>query len=393
MRLAFLQWIALLFPAAAAAAGAARAEEAALRWRLEKGETLRYRMTVDQRTRHFGAGSPTNGPGDAVETAQRTRIVWRLSVREIDLSGNARVACRYEEVAVDLHQLMLGRIAWDSTKKEDAVRADDPAVRPFSKLVGREFSFALAPDGRIVEVAGFDAVAKELLDGVEDNPVAVAALTSAFGEDAVRAALERSFAVLPPAGGAGAGESGTGGAGGGESGSGGRAGGEASGSGGRAGASTSPASWRRAVEQAVPILGRLRYETDYTLVARDAARARISGAVRVAVVPEEETPVPAPRAAAPERDPGNGGSGAGAVRPPPSAAARDLARALDVALEDARGEIAVEFAAPGHLRRSETRLSMRVRSSARPPIAPRDGPGAARDEAHVEATIVVERVD
>jgi hypothetical protein len=322
---------AILLFAAIAAAAPARAADFALRWRLEKGEVLRYRMVAEQKTTH-GAQN-----GEPVETSQRTRIVWRLAVREIDRAGNARIDCRYEEVAVDLDQLVLGHIAWDSTKKEDLASGDDPAVRPFAELVGQQFSFSLAPDGTVREVAGFDRIVKAMLSGLEDNPIAVAALSSGYGEDAVRAALERSFAVVPAAS-----------------------------------AVPENARWRRESEQSVPVLGTIRYETDFAIegVKRPEGGGpglfRIGANVRLSAVPP--------------------------AAPGEEGAAQGFERWLGVVFEGGSGSAAISFAERGYLEKSETRLEMKLRTSAKPPVAPAEGPGAAAIEAVVRETVTVERL-
>jgi len=135
---------------AAVASHAARAAgEVTLAWKLEKGATLRYTLDSDQEATQRLAGSDPEG----FKTTQRELIEYRLSVLDVDpVSGTARVLCRYERVQIDLNQMMLGMVKWDSRDRDDVARADEPAVKPFARLVGQEFSFLLSPSGDVADV-------------------------------------------------------------------------------------------------------------------------------------------------------------------------------------------------------------------------------------------------
>jgi len=166
----------------------------ALEWRMAKGASLRYRYTSAQTTEQRQDGPSA----ETVTTSQREEIEYRLTAIEEDpRTGGARVICRYDQVAIDLEQLMLGRVRWDSRKKEDLARGEEPAVRPYAKLVGQEFGFLLGRGGHVSEMRGHDRVRAALLQGLEDSPFAKLALGGAFGDEAVRSALERAFAVVP----------------------------------------------------------------------------------------------------------------------------------------------------------------------------------------------------
>jgi hypothetical protein len=306
----------------AMALGARDSRAAEIRWKLAKGDVLRYKMTADQKT------TQDLGRGDPFDTAQRSTIVWRLAVQEVDPAGNARILCRFEAVAIDMDQMMIGRVAWDSTKKEDAARADDPVIQPFAQLVGKEFNFGMSASGRVTDVRGYEDVARALLSSVKDNPLAQAALASGFGDEAVRASLEGAFAVVPKA------------------------------------PVERGATWQRTSERRIPLLGTLRYATEFRLDDLEAggARARIGAKTRLDV-----------------------------VEPAGTEAAADLAKRLDVEWKGGGGEATIAFGVEaGRLERSESRVEMTLRSKARPPVAPGEGPGAVGVDVKVRQLVVVE---
>lgn len=230
-------WFVLALGLAALAAPA-RAQETpppALRWRFDRSEpALLYRYASKQATELAFADAPAGSP--PARSRLDTRIDYRLTVQEVDpVTGVARISCRYDTVAVDGEQALLGKFAFDSAK-EDARQVDDPRMKPYAALTGQEFVFLLAPDGRVPEVRGLDKVRQAMLLGSEDNPVAVHDVQTNFGDAAVRALLERSFHVLPddPAAPAGA-------------------------------------KWTRVVEAPVALLGGVRYETAFKLGERHVA--------------------------------------------------------------------------------------------------------------------------
>lgn len=309
------------------AGSAARGVE--LRWKLGSGETVRYRLTTDQRARSTVSppGAPATNGEEPVETRQRQAIVWRMTVLEVDSRGLARIACRYESIAVDMEQMMLGRIAWDSTRREDAARSDDPVIRPFATLVGLEFQFGLGARGEVVDVRGFEKVRDAMLRGLDDNPFARAALTSGFGEDATRAALERAFAFVPEK-------------------------------------PVEPgATWSTQSDQSIPLLGTLRYATTWRLAGLDGGAATIEGRTALSAIAAE---------------PANGPGG-------------PLAEPLDIEWKGGEASSTIQFSIEtGRVLKSETRARMALRSKVKPPVAPADGPSAVAADVAVEQTSVVE---
>jgi hypothetical protein len=300
-----------------------------LSWRLEKGAVLRYRYTTDQTTRHRQPNAPPET--DAIETHQVERVEYRLTVLENDLAtGTARVLCRYDQVAIELDTMALGKSAWDSKKEEDRARADDPAVRPFAHLLGQEFSFVLGADGAVSDVRGLDAVRRAVMAGLEDSAYARTALGGVFSDEAVRGELERGFRCLPPRGAA------------------------------------PGATWRPPpFEQPIPLLGTLVYDVDSKLESLDGGTATTSFKVRLS-------------------------KGA----PPAPAAGDPIAQTIAVDLREGSGEGRAVFSATrGALERSEATFAMKLATRLLEPVAPKSGPKAVEALSEVAEKVTVERID
>ncbi len=322
--------LAALALAAAALAPLARAgDPVTLAWKLEKGTVLRYRFSTEQVSVQRSV-PPDPAGGEGVQTKQIETIEYRLTVLDRDpASGAARIVCRYEHVAVELEQMMLGRIKWDSKKREDLARGSEPAVRPYARLLGQEFSFLLAPSGAVSDVRGHDKVRAEVLAGLEDSPFAALALGGAFGDEAVRSDLERAFAILPP------------------------------------GPIEPGASFARTFDQPLPLLGTLRYETKTALEKVADGKAHLAFETALAAV----------------------GS------PAPAAAADPVASKIEIEFKGGKGKGTVVFdAAAGRLERSEGEVRMTLASRLLPPVAPKEGPGAASVVSEVIQRFTIERI-
>jgi len=293
-----------------------------LRWTWTPGAQHRYRVTARQTSRHDLGEQP-------FETHQTVTLTYALTVQERDAEGRARITCRYERVALDLEQMGLGRVVWDSELAADQKRRDEPAIRPFAELVKRSFQLQIAPDGRVPEgsIEGFQKIRDAVLGPIRDQPLVVQSYEPAFSDAAIRATFERAFQVAPPK-------------------------------------PVSPgASWSRDIEQPVPFLGALRFTSTLRLAAIEKGQARIEIVGKLAAV----------KASAPTAKPD--------------------ARPLAVELESGsvRGEARFDVAA-GWLSWSEVYAEMTLRTRIPEPHAPDRGPGARSVRSRIHQTLTVERL-
>jgi uncharacterized protein DUF6263 len=136
-----------------------------LRWKYEKGQELRYRTTQK-------VSSDVNG----TPVRQQMSTTMALEVKEVDEKGVVTILVRYEAVAARAS----GVQEYDYDSEKDKEPPDDPPTRMMSKLVGQVFTMKTGPDGKVLEVRGYEKL--------------VEAMSKAFGED--EAARERAKQAL-----------------------------------------------------------------------------------------------------------------------------------------------------------------------------------------------------
>ncbi|MHC4393976.1 MAG: DUF6263 family protein [Planctomycetota bacterium] len=317
---------ALLFvPQAALAQDAGPPFE--LRWKLAPGDELRYRVVSDQTARQHVMEK-------VFDTAQKETIEYQLTAQERTPDGNLRLTCRYDRVALALNQLILGEMAWDSAKPEDAKDRELPNVRPYAALLGRSFLMTLRPDGSIPKggIKGYDEIRDAVLEPVADQPFANSAIAPAFSDEAIRSSFERVFRLGP-------------------------------------GEAVQPgATWKHAFTQPVALMGELRYQVDYQLVALEGEPGRRIAHVTYTV-----------SITAPEPN--------GSAEAEPATASE----AMRVVLTEGGGQGEARFAIDqGRLLQSRTEVFMDVSTAMVDSLGPSGGPGERAVRSEVRQTITLD---
>jgi hypothetical protein len=173
--------------AAAVLLGALQDGKTDLRWKFQKGQELRYR--VSQNTTIDTAGL-------TVEQAVKTTYFY--AVAGVDEKGAAALTVKYEAVAIKSSGLQ--DLEFDSEKHKEVPA--DPTARLVSRLVGQSFSLKLGPSGKVLEVAGFDKILDSLFKGSEDDAQMAAqrqALKQAYSDEAMQSMMQQMFMPLPEA--------------------------------------------------------------------------------------------------------------------------------------------------------------------------------------------------
>jgi hypothetical protein len=173
--------------AAAVLLGALQDGKTDLRWKFQKGQEIRYR--VSQNTTIDTAGL-------TVEQAVRTTYFY--AVAGVDEKGTAALTVKYEAVAIKSSGLQ--ELEFDSEKHKEVPA--DPTAQLISRLVGRSFSLKLGPSGKVLEVAGFDKILDSLFKGSEDDAQMAAqrqALKQAYSDEAMQSMMQQMFMPLPEA--------------------------------------------------------------------------------------------------------------------------------------------------------------------------------------------------
>ena len=179
--------LALMLSCASAGPSAGgQAEPVELRWTYVTGDILRYRMT--QRVSSDAGGTPVR---------QQMSTTMALEVKEVDATGAVTVRALYEAVAARASGIQ----EYDYYSEKDKEPPDEPAARMMSKLVGQSFSMRLGPDGKVLDVRGYDRVIEAMSKGVGDDEAtrerARQALGQMFSDEAFKSRMQQLAPPLP----------------------------------------------------------------------------------------------------------------------------------------------------------------------------------------------------
>lgn len=211
-----------------------------LRWKLRKGDELRYR------TSHK---STAEGAGVFLE--KEMAITYAHAVTEVDERGVAILRCTYEALAVKASGIQ--NYEYDSRKDKEP--PPDPGVRTIARLVGQSFTLKLSPAGRVTEVRGFDKILDALVKDTADPEAVRKALQQVFSDEATQSMMQQIYLPLPP--------------------------------------EKVPVgnAWTNEISFEFPVVGRVKLETKSTLAGVEAGRARIEQAMKMELKGEGGAPV------------------------------------------------------------------------------------------------------
>jgi hypothetical protein len=191
----------VLFAIAAVGSGAAgppAAEQSVqLRYQWTKGDVLEYRVTLHS----TGEVSGVPGRGD---TKTEQMITQRITLTVDGVAPNG-VASVHETVTAIRSEssALVGKIIVDTAKPSDDTT--DPIGQAMSKMlaavVGQPINIVITPDGTVRSIEGGSRLLERIAQGANADPEMAAAsqaLTSLYGDQAIRGMLEQSFPKLPP---------------------------------------------------------------------------------------------------------------------------------------------------------------------------------------------------
>jgi Family of unknown function (DUF6263) len=170
-------------------------QEVTLRYRWNKGETLRYRIT--QHTASNISGLP--GMGD-ITVEQTISQVFRSSTENVAQNGSTTLQQVIESAKVDFNTPM-GKLAYDSANPS---AAPDPQTKmlqaTFSAMIGEPVTVIMDSTGTVEKVEGFTRLVEKMFKTLPQDPASAAglnALKTSLSDDAMRNMLGQGFAVLP----------------------------------------------------------------------------------------------------------------------------------------------------------------------------------------------------
>jgi hypothetical protein len=157
----------------------------ALRWKLAKGQVLRYRSEMKQEQK----------TGDTVLTT-RIDTVYRYEVRSVSSDGRITIDVTHEAIRVWMDGPT--PVDFDSTRKGEAAKLNDPEFSViFAPLIDVHASLEMDPSGKISGFKGMtEAVAKVVSSLKTDKQRELAeGVRSQFEDDSLRQTLE--YNVFP----------------------------------------------------------------------------------------------------------------------------------------------------------------------------------------------------
>lgn len=217
-----LRAAALLAVLALGANSTAPQEPVRLRLQFEAGECLRYRMTQVQTMESELLGT----------IATTSSMVFRQEVASVAEDGTASLGLRYEAVKMDMDGP--AAMSFDSTRTgEEAKKNDARLAKVFGPMLEARLGMTIEPSGRVTEITGFKELLEAALSGVSEggNAEVGEMLKELLSEDALRKMVEINvFPAEPLAPGA---------------------------------------SWKRSLDQKIPMFGNLKVELDNTFAGTE----------------------------------------------------------------------------------------------------------------------------
>lgn len=171
---------------AAAALLAIAQDRVELKWKFQKGQEFRYRVTQK---------STVDMAAMTLEQSVKTTLSY--TVDEVAGDGTASITIKYEAVAAKA----TGPLEYDYDSERDKEAPQHPAVATMARMVGLSFSVKMEPSGRIREVKGFDKFMEAVLKDLGDDPQAPMMremFKQNFSDEMMQSNMQQSFLPLPP---------------------------------------------------------------------------------------------------------------------------------------------------------------------------------------------------
>lgn len=178
---------------AASWAGVLSAQEnVGLAYTWTKGDTTRYRMTMEKSTKVTGA--------QQMEAIQNRFFVWRQEVKDVAADGSATIEARYESAGVRIRVPSVNMdFSYDPGNPEDEKRANSPLAVPYVALAGEAIVFKVSKNGKVLEVSGFEPMTEKIAEKVTAAPKGAQQVDQAKGMlgELLTAQMEAAFRPLP----------------------------------------------------------------------------------------------------------------------------------------------------------------------------------------------------
>jgi hypothetical protein len=139
----------------------ASAQNVQLRYRWNKGEEIRYRMTMQT---SMNANLPLQGVGDlSIKTATTSTI--RIVVDDVAADGKVTLKETIEAVHLESESNAPGappKTVYDSAS---GIAPTDPAAQGLAAIIGQPITFVMLPSGAAEKVEGMNQIMEKVLGG------------------------------------------------------------------------------------------------------------------------------------------------------------------------------------------------------------------------------------
>jgi Family of unknown function (DUF6263) len=172
-------------------------QEVTLRYRWNKGDTLRYRMT--QQSTSTISGLP-GGMGD-VTIDQTTAQVYRVAAKEVAPDGTTILDQVIESMTMEMDAPM-GKMSYDSTKPAAASGnpMDDMLKTVLAPLVSAQFTVTLKPTGAVQKVEGMSKAVEKMFANLPQDPQVqgmLSGLKANLSDEGMEGMFSQGFTQLP----------------------------------------------------------------------------------------------------------------------------------------------------------------------------------------------------
>jgi hypothetical protein len=172
-------------------------QEVTLRYRWNKGETLRYRMT--QQSTSTITGLP-GGMGD-ITIEQTTAQVYRVAAKDVAADGTTTLDHVIESVKMEMDAPM-GKMSFDSTQPAAASGnpMDDMLKTMLTPLSGAQFTMTLTPTGAVQKVEGITRTVEKMFASLPQDPQIqgmLSGLKANLSDEGMKGMFSQGFAQLP----------------------------------------------------------------------------------------------------------------------------------------------------------------------------------------------------
>jgi Family of unknown function (DUF6263) len=171
-------------------------QEATLRYRWTKGETVRYRHT--QQSTATISGLP-GGMGDMVVNSTMSQV-FKVAAEDVASDGVATLRFTYDAIQLEMTSPVVN-MSYDSTAPEKAVDPSGGRMNEmFSAFLGESFTVVMTSAGDLQKIDGMGPIADKVFSKMPQDPAMAQMLNgvkNTFTDDSIKSTISQGFIRMP----------------------------------------------------------------------------------------------------------------------------------------------------------------------------------------------------